>query len=77
MNKCITCRNGDMVSGYTTVTLNKGDHIFLFKQVPADICDTCGDYTLSMDVADALLKQANNAENRGAELEIQQYQRAG
>ena len=74
MNTCVTCRKGNMVAGYTIVTLHKDDHIFSFKQVPASICDTCGDYTLSMDVAEALLKQAANAESRGVELEIQQYQ---
>jgi len=40
------------------------------KQVPADVCDTCGEYYLSESVTDRVLAIANDAVEKGAQLEI-------
>ncbi len=70
---CVVCRQGQMKRGKTTVTLNRGRTTVVFKNVPAYICDTCGDYEVHEAVADKLLKRAEAAVKNGAEVEILQY----
>ena len=45
--KCTLCRQGETKPGLTTVTLERGPTIVVIKQVPAEICDICGEYYLS------------------------------
>lgn len=74
MSKCLTCRAGDMIAGHTTVTFTKQDQVTIFRQVPALVCDCCGDYSLSLEVTDQLLQEAKNAEQRGVQVEIVNWQ---
>ena len=74
MNKCLTCRTGDMEPGHTTVTFTKQERVTVFHHVPAAVCDCCGDYTLTMDVAERLLLEAKGAEKRGVQIEIADWQ---
>jgi YgiT-type zinc finger domain-containing protein len=37
--KCTICKNGDILSGFTTVTLQRAETTINIKQVPAEICD--------------------------------------
>jgi hypothetical protein len=45
----------------------------IFRDVPADVCDSCGEYYLDGDVAAILQQMADAAEKRGTELEILRY----
>ncbi|MFZ2725131.1 MAG: type II toxin-antitoxin system MqsA family antitoxin [Methylococcaceae bacterium] len=45
--KCAICRNGYTEQGFTTVTLERNQSTLVFKQVPADICENCGEIYLS------------------------------
>lgn len=74
--KCPICRNGHTESGFTTVTLERNQTTLVYKQVPADICENCGEIYLSSAINGALLKQANNELNRGVYLEMVNYSMA-
>lgn len=71
--KCVICKHGETSPGFTTVTLQRGDHTLIIKSVPAEICDNCGEYYLSDDVATRLYRQAEQSQKRGAEVEIGRY----
>lgn len=71
--KCIICKHGETRPGFTTVTLQRGEHTLVIKDVPADICENCGEYYLSEEVASRLYRQAEQALKRGAEVEIGRY----
>jgi len=45
----------------------------ILKQVPADICQNCGEYYLSESVTAEVLQKAEDAVNKGAEVEIIRY----
>ena len=68
--KCLICKNGETQGGFTAVTLQRGDHILVIKNVPADICENCGEYYLSQEIAELMYQQAEQALERGAEVEI-------
>ena len=70
---CVICRNGNTCSGTVTVTLQRGDTIVILKQVPADVCENCGEYYLSSEVAAQVLEKAEFAVKSGAEVEILKF----
>lgn len=68
--RCVICRLGETNPGETTVTLNRGQTTLVFKNVPAEICDNCGEYYPSEDVAARVLEQAERAVESGVEVEV-------
>jgi YgiT-type zinc finger domain-containing protein len=75
--KCSVCKQGITEPGFTVVTLQRGEHTLIFKGVPADVCENCGEYYLSDDVANRLYNQAEQALKHGAEVEIGHYISSG
>jgi hypothetical protein len=55
------------------VTLLRGKCTVIFKEVPADLCENCGEYYVSEDVARELLRRAEVAVKNGAEIEVVAY----
>ena len=45
----------------------------IFKKVPADVCDNCGEYYLSEEISQTLLDKAETAVKNGAEVEILRF----
>lgn len=68
--KCVICKTGDVVEGNTTVTLQRGDTTVVIKNVPARVCEQCGEYYLSEDMTDKVLAMAEAAVSKGAEVEV-------
>ena len=71
--KCVICKNGDTAEGLVTVTLEREGCTILFRGVPADVCDNCGEYYLSEELTEKLLTRAEAAVKSGAEIEILRY----
>jgi YgiT-type zinc finger domain-containing protein len=70
---CVICRNGITHDGHVTVTVQRGDTTVILKRVPAEVCDNCGEYYLSSDVAAQVLERAESAVKSGAEVEILRF----
>jgi len=70
---CVICRNGVTHDGTATVTLQRGETTVILKRVPADVCDNCGEYYLSSEVAAKVLEKAESAVKSGAEVEILRF----
>lgn len=68
--KCAICRNGKTTDGFATVVLEKGETTLVFRSVPAQICDNCGEEYISSGVNRVLLRQARGEWERGITLEI-------
>jgi YgiT-type zinc finger domain-containing protein len=71
--KCAICRNGHTVEGHITVVLERGQSTVVFKNVPAKICENCGEEYLSEQTNRTILKKAKEAADRGAELELLRF----
>ncbi len=71
--KCVICKQGQTNDGLATVTLVRGPTTVVIKDVPADICDNCGEYYLSEDVSAKVQSLAEHAFQHGAEVEILRY----
>jgi len=68
--KCQICKHGSTHKGYASITLERDGAMLLFKNVPADICDNCGEIYHDEKVTRSLLEQAST---RGVELDVRRY----
>ena len=68
--KCTLCKHGETFPGTTTVNLNRGKSAIIIKGVPAQICTNCGEYYLSEEISAQVLRLAEEAVRKGAEVEI-------
>ena len=71
--KCLLCKQGETQPGRVTVTLQRGETTVIIKDVPADVCENCGEYYLSDTVTEQLLLKGEEAVKNGAEVEIFRY----
>jgi YgiT-type zinc finger domain-containing protein len=68
--KCAICQSGVTVEGYATIVLEKDHTTLVFKKVPAEICENCGEEYISEEVNKALLLRAREELERGVVLEL-------
>jgi len=71
--KCTICRHGEAAPGQATVMLERGESVIVLKNVPAEICDNCGEHFLSAEMAEETARRANEAIARGAVVEVIQF----
>ena len=71
--ECAICRQGKTHVGTATVTLERGDSTIVIKDVPADVCQNCGEYYLSEETAARIEKMASKAAAAGVVLEVLRY----
>ena len=71
--KCTICKTGHTYPGTTTVTLQRDNTVVVIRDVPADICEDCGEYYLSEPIASRVYADAEETSHRHVEVEIQRY----
>ena len=72
--KCMICKYGETVDGFTTVTLEKNGATIVFQKVPALVCDNCGEKYLKSEVSSAVLKKEKEIIAGGVKVDIRDYQ---
>jgi YgiT-type zinc finger domain-containing protein len=72
--KCAICKHGETTTGFTTIVLEKGETTLIFKKVPAQICDNCGEEYISSKTNQEILKKAKHEINKGIALELLNFQ---
>jgi len=70
---CLICKTGETNPGTTTVTLERDNTVVVIKDVPAQVCDNCGEYYLSEEVSTGIYAIAEEAVKRKAEVEVLHY----
>ena len=71
--KCLFCKQGDTAEGRATGTLERGGTTIVIKQVPAEVCQNCGEYYLSETMSENVIQMAEDAVRRGAEIEVVRF----
>ena len=71
--KCAICRNGYTAQGHITVVLEREKSTVVFKNVPALICENCGEEYLSEETNRSLLQKATEAAKRGVDFELLRF----
>ena len=71
--KCTICKTGHTHPGITTVTLQRDNTVVVIRDVPAEICEDCGEYYLSAPIARRVYADAEETAHRHVEVEIQRF----
>ena len=71
--RCLICKQGETHPGLTVVTLQRDDRTLVIKGVPAEICENCGEYYLSDEIAKRVYQQAEESLEHGAEVAIGRF----
>ena len=71
--KCTICKQGETQQGKTTVVLERGKTTVLIKDVPAEICENCGEYYLTEEMTAKVMEMAEEAVRRNAEIEVLRF----
>lgn len=70
---CPICKTGALKPGHTTLTLQRGESTIIFKDVPAFVCDSCGEGYTEGAVTDRVLEEADRAVQAGVEVDVRRY----
>ena len=71
--KCLICKHGITHAGVASITLERDNTTVMFKRVPAEICDNCGEVYHDANVTRSLLQQADLAAKGGVEIDVRRY----
>ena len=71
--RCVICRHGDALPGTTTVTLARDSLTLVVKEVPALVCENCGEEYVEDAVTARLLETAEDALRAGVQVDVRQY----
>lgn len=74
--KCVICKHGETRPSTVTVTLERDNTTIVFKNVPAMVCENCGEAYLDEATTTELLHAAEAAVNSGVQVEVRQYKAA-
>ena len=70
---CSVCKQGVSRPGTATVTLERGEMVIVIKEVPAEVCENCGEDFLSDAISEEVMRLGELAANSGAELQVLRY----
>lgn len=71
--RCLVCRNGETRPGRTTVTFHEQGRTVVVTDVPAGVCDNCGESYVAEDVTAQLLQIAVQARTMHAQVLVREF----
>jgi YgiT-type zinc finger domain-containing protein len=71
--KCVICRQGETVPGTTTVTLERDEMTLVIRDVPAQVCENCGERYLDEPTTTRLIAILDDAARAGVQVEVRAY----
>lgn len=71
--KCVICKQGETQPGTTTMTLERDTTTVVFKNVPAEVCETCGEAYLDAATTRHLLHIVEKAALVGVQVDVRLY----
>jgi YgiT-type zinc finger domain-containing protein len=71
--RCTICKHGQTVPSKVTVTLDREGSTIVFRQVPAEVCESCGEQYVDEKTTAEMLQQAAHAVRAGVEVEVRAY----
>lgn len=71
--KCVICKQGETQLGTTTMTLERNTTTVVFKNVPAEVCENCGEAYLDAGTTRHLLHIVEEAARVGVQVDVRSY----
>jgi YgiT-type zinc finger domain-containing protein len=73
---CIVCKKGVTQPGKATVTIDKAQTVVVIRDIPAQVCTTCGEEYIDADTMRDLEKLVAVAQKAGLNIAVQQFKAA-
>ena len=73
---CLACKNGTLKAGRTTVTVERDGTTIVIHNVPAEVCEICGEDYLDATIASSLENVLQEAARSGVRFEVREYKAA-
>jgi YgiT-type zinc finger domain-containing protein len=67
------CLAGTLRERTTTLTLERGEATVVFKEVPAEVCDVCGEALADEEVSAAAHEKAEEAVEAGVQFDVRRW----
>lgn len=71
--KCIVCHHGETHPGTTTVTFHRDGQTVVVNEVPAEVCENCGEAYVAEDVTKKVLEIAAEARKAQAQVLVRDF----
>jgi YgiT-type zinc finger domain-containing protein len=71
--KCVICKMGETHTGEVTVTLQRRQMTIIVKNVPAEVCENCGEYYPGDEISAQVLSLAESVVSADSEVEILRF----
>ena len=71
--RCVLCKHGETAQGFTTLTLTRDAMTLVVKDVPASVCNNCGEEYVDSETTTHLLHVAESAAKNGVQVEVRNY----
>lgn len=71
--RCVICKQGETQLGEAAVTLTRGPMTLVFRGVPAQVCENCGEEYVDEDTTRDLLQVAEEAARAGVQVDVREY----
>ena len=74
--RCIVCKHGETEPGQVTISVERRGAVVVVRDVPADVCTTCGEEYLSAPVMKKLEAAVEQAQGAGLDVAVRHYEAA-
>ena len=71
--KCIICKDGELKPGITSDMFEKNGSTIVIKEVPADICDNCGETYVPDIIAEKIMIEVESAVMSGVIVDVRNF----
>jgi YgiT-type zinc finger domain-containing protein len=71
--RCNTCKSGNTVPGRTSYVVDRKGRAAVIRDVPAEICEQCGETYFDAKTAQSLYDQVERILAHGSEVEITKF----
>lgn len=71
--RCVICKGGEVKPGTTTFTVEREQMTLVLKEVPARICQQCGEAYFDEATTQRIEQIAEAAAQRGIQVAVQDY----
>lgn len=74
--KCVICKQGTTKPGTVTEVLERNGSVVVFQNVPADVCEICGESFIDAATTTRLQAEADKLIATGSRLDVRDYRAA-
>lgn len=70
---CVMCKHGRISPGTATMMFDELDAVIVIRNVPAEVCENCGEAYFDQATTRRLLELADEAAKAGVRVEVREY----